>query len=118
MHDVAYTRIHTCIHMQWEEIHDIATLWEWIRNPLLDLLYKNQPPGGREGALLGYDYILNGIRLRQIRVFPETCRNVPEWAREPFELGPTAGKRCFDELRASMFSTAFSGGIVVVLVFM
>lgn len=85
---------------QWEEIRDIEGLWSWIRGPLFEILYEDKTPGSKEGALFGYDYIVNGVRVRQVRIQPENCNsNLPLWAVEAFDLAEAFGPRCYNALR-------------------
>lgn len=86
--------------VQWEEIRDIDGLWSWIRGPLFEIIYEDKTPGSREGTLFGYDYIINGIRVRQVRIMPENCpSNLPEWAVEAFDLAEAFGPRCYQTMR-------------------
>mmetsp|Transcript_38922 Transcript_38922/g.90756 ORF Transcript_38922/g.90756 Transcript_38922/m.90756 type:complete len:818 (+) Transcript_38922:129-2582(+) len=90
----------------WMDIRDVDSLWEWIRGPLIDVVYNDNTPGSKEGALLGYDYIINGVRIRQVRIKPEVCRpDLPEWAQKAFELSEEFGPRCYDAVRAGAITS-------------
>jgi len=90
----------------WETVLDIDSLWDWIRGPLFDVVYSDNTPGSKEGALLGYGYIINGIRIRQVRIVPEVCRpDLPEWAAQAFDLSEEHGAKCFDAVRAGAITS-------------
>eukprot|EP00290_Baffinella_frigidus_P003735 CAMPEP_0180176054 /NCGR_PEP_ID=MMETSP0986-20121125/37068_1 /TAXON_ID=697907 /ORGANISM="non described non described, Strain CCMP2293" /LENGTH=171 /DNA_ID=CAMNT_0022128611 /DNA_START=88 /DNA_END=600 /DNA_ORIENTATION=- len=55
----------------WQEIRDEEGLWSWIEGPLLQVLYEEDTPMSGVGNLLGYNGIINGVRLRQVRVRSE-----------------------------------------------
>jgi len=90
----------------WSTLRDVESLWEWLEGPLFELLYLDNTPRSKEGTLQSYNYIINGCRIRQIRVLPEECRVIPSWAEEPFSL---SGDTCYGPLRASIWSSVASG---------
>lgn len=85
------------------DVRDIDALWAWILGPLFEIVYSDKTPGAKEGALLGYDYILNGLRVRQVRIKPEMCpTDLPEWALKAYDLAEAFGPRCYNSLRGAV----------------
>lgn len=65
----------------WEDIDSIEELWGWMEGPLLVAAYDEDTPGSGVGNVLGYAGLCNGMRVRQVRVKPQKCEGMPEWAK-------------------------------------
>jgi len=65
----------------WGDINSVEELWGWMEGPLLAATYDEDTPRSGVGNVLGYAGLANGMRVRQVRVKPQPCKNMPEWAR-------------------------------------
>ena len=62
----------------WTSVSELSQLWNFLEKDLTEMVYGHYFPGSDNGTILGYNYILNSIQLRQIRVVSETCSG-PSW---------------------------------------
>ena len=65
----------------WRDVSSLTELWGWMEGPLLAAAYNEDTPRSGVGNVLGYAGLLNGIRVRQVRVKSQPCENMPEWAK-------------------------------------
>ncbi len=62
----------------WPKILELTELWDFLEADFIEFVYKRYFPGGDNSTILGYNYILNRVRLRQIRVSSSVCSG-PSW---------------------------------------
>ncbi len=62
----------------WTDVLELAELWNFLEVDFIQFVYKSYFPGGDNSTIMGYNYILNGLSLRQIRVSPSVCSG-PSW---------------------------------------
>jgi hypothetical protein len=65
----------------WRDVSSLTELWGWMEGPLLAAAYDEDTPRSGVGNVLGYSGLLNGLRVRQVRVKSQPCENMPEWAK-------------------------------------
>eukprot|EP00960_Hanusia_phi_P034583 751172-Hanusia_phi.AAC.3 len=51
---------------KWEELVDVEQLWLWLQGQLIPSVYYEDSPGSGLGNVLGYNYLIGTIQLRQV----------------------------------------------------
>jgi hypothetical protein len=93
------------------DIHFFGQFFSWLRGPFIETIYT--PDWGSEPLFLhGYNRIIGPVRLRQLRVQPDSC-NVPDvfsdlidgcWG--PCAIAPNRAPPCRSSGRASLVAPA------------
>jgi hypothetical protein len=84
-------------HVAWAEVNTLEELWGWIEGPLLSAAYDEDTPRSGVGNVLGYSGLCNGIRIRQVRVQPQPCADMPEWTRNAITQEGGFRGECYPE---------------------